>query len=194
MEVKIRSVSVPWITPQIRKVVTSDLDKANILNEYFSTIGEKLANELPKTNLTQSNVHVSIVAPWVMSLNISSEGIVSSMAKLRADESSGPHSVAAKLIKFAGDSIIPSLRFVSNISATYNTITATWKAANISALNKRDDEIDKHNYRPFSLLSVPEKLMESMMASTITTHVTGTWEPLPCSGRIKKVISPSCCQ
>ena len=52
-EVKIRSVSVPWITPQIRKVVTSDLDKANILNEHFLTIGEKLANELPKTNLTQ---------------------------------------------------------------------------------------------------------------------------------------------
>ena len=40
-------------------------------------------------------------------------------------------------------------------------------------LFKRDDETDKHNYRPISLLSVPEKLMESMMASTITTHVTG---------------------
>lgn len=75
-EVKTRSVSEPWITPQIRKVVTSDLDKANILNEHFSTIGEKLANELPKTNLTQSNVHVSIVAACVISINLSSEGIV----------------------------------------------------------------------------------------------------------------------
>lgn len=95
------------------------------------------------------------------------------MAKLRVDKASGPDCVAAKLIKFAGDSIIPSLLFVSNISATCNTVSATWKAANISALFKRDDETDKHNYRPISLLSVPEKLMESMMASTITTHVTG---------------------
>lgn len=75
-EVKTRSVSEPWITPQIRKVVTFDLDKANILNEHFSTIGEKLANELPKTNLTQSNVHVSIVAACVISINLPSEGIV----------------------------------------------------------------------------------------------------------------------
>lgn len=75
-EVETRSVSEPWITPQIRKVVTFDLDKANILNEHFSTIGEKLANELPKTNLTQSNVHVSIVAACVISINLSSEGIV----------------------------------------------------------------------------------------------------------------------
>ena len=95
------------------------------------------------------------------------------MAKLRVDKASGPDCVAAKLIKFAGNSIIPSLLFVSNISATCNTVPATWKAANISALFKRDDETDKHNYRPISLLSVPEKLMESMMASTITTHVTG---------------------
>ena len=77
-----------------------------------------------------------------------------------------------KNIKFAGYSIIPSLLFVFNISATCNTVPATWKAVNISALYKSDETV-KHNYRPISLLSVPEKLMESMMASTITMLVTG---------------------
>ena len=38
------------------------------------------------------------------------------------------------------------------------------KAANISASYKSDDETDKHNYRPISLLSVPGKLTESMVA------------------------------
>ena len=154
------------------KVVTSDLDKANILNEHFTTIGEKLANELPNTNLTQSNVHVSTVTPFVMNINLSYEGIVSSMAKLKADKASGPDSVASKLLKFAGDTIIPSLLSVFNISATCNTVPATWKAASSSALYKSDDETDKHSYRPISLLSVPGKLMESVVASTITSHVT----------------------
>ena len=90
-------------------MVISDLDKANILNEHFSTIGEKLANELPNTDLTQSNVHVSTVAPCVMSINSSYEGIVSLMAKLRADKASGPDNATPKLLKFAGDSILPSL-------------------------------------------------------------------------------------
>ena len=31
----------------------------------------------------------------------------------------------------------------------------------------------KHNYRPISLLSVPGKLMESIVASTINKHITG---------------------
>ena len=52
------------------KVVTSDLDKANILNEHFSTIGEKLANELPNTNLTESTVHISTVTPCVMNIKV----------------------------------------------------------------------------------------------------------------------------
>ena len=69
--------------------------------------------------------------------------------------------------------IIPSFLSVLNISSTCNTVPATWKAANISAPYKSDDETDKHNYRPISLLSVSGKLMESMVASTITTHVPG---------------------
>ena len=128
------------------KVVTSDLDKANILifNEYFSTTGEKLANELLNINLTQSNVHVSTVTPCVMNINFSYEGIVGSMTKLKADKSSGLDSVAPKLLKFAGDSVIPSLFSVFNTSPTCNTVPVTWKAANISALYK-SDETDKHN-------------------------------------------------
>ena len=115
-------------------VVTSNLDKANILNEHFSTIGEKLANELPNTNLTQSNVHVSIVAPCVMSISLSYEGVASSTAKLRADKASGPDSVAPKLLKFAGDSIIPSLLSVFNISAACSTVPAMEGCLHFSSL------------------------------------------------------------
>ena len=60
-----------------------------------------------------------------------------------------------------------------NISFTCNTVPATWKAVNISAPYKSDDETDKHNYRPISLLSVLGKLMEATVGSTITTHVPG---------------------
>ena len=114
--------------------VTSDLDKANILNEHFSTTGVKLANKLPNTNLTQNNVLISTVTSCVMNINLSYEDIVSLMAKLKADKASGPNSVAPKLLKFAGDSIIRSLLSVFNTSATSNTVPATWKTANISKI------------------------------------------------------------
>ena len=93
-----------------------------------------------------------------MSINLSHESIVSLTFKLRTDNASGPDSVAPKLLKFTGDAIIPSLLSVFNISATCNTVPATWKAANISALYISDNETDKN---------------KSMVASTIITHVAG---------------------
>ena len=75
-EVETRSVSEPWITPQIRKVVTFDLDKANILNEPFLNYWRKTGQRIAKIQFNQSNVHVSIVAACVISINLSSGGIV----------------------------------------------------------------------------------------------------------------------
>ena len=45
------------------------------------------------------------------------------MAKLKVDKALAPDSVAPKLLKFAGDSIIPSLLSVLNTS-TCNTVPA----------------------------------------------------------------------
>ena len=61
------------------------------------------------------NVHVSTVASCVMSINLTYEGIVSSMAKLRANKASEPDSVTPKLLKFIFDFIIPSLLSVFDI-------------------------------------------------------------------------------
>ena len=47
------------------------------------------------------------------------------MAKLRADKASETDSVDPQLLKSAGDSIIPSLLSVLNISSTCNTVPAT---------------------------------------------------------------------
>ena len=47
------------------------------------------------------------------------------MAKLKADKASEPDIVDPKLLKFAGDSIIPSLLSVFNISSTCKTVPAT---------------------------------------------------------------------
>ena len=65
----------------------------------LAKIDEKLANELPNTNLTHNNVHVSTIAPCVMNIDLSYEGIISSMAKLKADKAAGLDSVAPTLFK-----------------------------------------------------------------------------------------------
>lgn len=45
------------------------------------------------------------------------------------------------------------------------------KSANVSVLYKSNDETDKLNYHPISLLCVPSKIMECGFAATVTSHI-----------------------
>ena len=46
-----------------------------------------------------------------------------------------------------------------------------WNSANVSSLYKSNDKTDKQNYRPISLLCVPDKIMESCVAAIVTSHI-----------------------
>ena len=107
-----------------------------------------------------------------MDIDLTYENVSTALTKLKADKACGPDKVAPKLLKKAGHTVIPSLLSLFTSSASRNSVPEQWKRANVSSLYKKDDETDKSNYRPISLLCVPGKLMETCVASTITTHLT----------------------
>ena len=134
-------------------------------------MGEKLAFELPPFSEEDRFTHITRVTPTVMRIELTHEAIGKGLKKLKADKACGPDKVAPRLLKSAGDTIIPSLMSLYTLSASRNLVPDKWKAATVSPLYKKDDETDKHNYRPISLLCVPGKLMESSVASIVTTRV-----------------------
>ena len=93
------------------------------------------------------------------------------LVKLKNNKTCGPDNIAPRLLKSAGHALIPSLFSLYSMSASCNTVPSTWKFARVSALFKKEDETDKQNYRPISLLCFPGKLMETQVVSTITNHV-----------------------
>ena len=104
-------------------------------------------------------------------LDVTTDIFKNALFNLKPDKASRPDNVSSKLLKSAGNAIVPSLMSVFTASAASNTVPATWKSANVSSLYKSGDETDKHNYRPISLLCVPGKLMKSCVGSIITTHI-----------------------
>ncbi|KAL9952413.1 hypothetical protein ACROYT_G039663 [Oculina patagonica] len=163
-EVKIRSQSLPWITPQIRHTMNQRfkilLMARRTNNEELWKIYRELRNKVTlDVRKAKCKYYTELFAE-------------KALFKLKPDKASGPDHVSSKLLKYAGNVIIPSLMSVFTASTASNSVPATWKLANVSSLYKSGDETDKHNYRPISLLSVPGKLMESCIGSIITTHIT----------------------
>ena len=154
------------------KIVTSDQEKAEIFNEHFSSIGQKLADRLPDAEYQNSSSLINRVTPTVMDINITYESVSQGLLNLKPDKACGPDKVSPKLLKSAGRALIPSLLSLYNSSAKSNSVPNQWKNANVLSLYKKDDETEKGNYRPISLLCVPGKLLETCVSSTITNHLT----------------------
>ena len=153
---------------------TYDYKKAHILNEYFSTVGEKLASDLPVCEQVTNKTYFNRVTPCIMNISISHASVTESIEKMKANKACGPDNVSPKkcFLKYAGKDLIPSLLSQVSISAERNSrsVPTSWKT--VSALFKKDDETDEENYRPISLLCVPGKLMVHAVATTIATHIS----------------------
>ena len=91
------------------KIVTSDQEKAEIFNEHFSSIGQKLADRLPDAEYKNSSSLINRVTPTVMDINITYESVSQGLLNLKPDKACGPDKVSPKLLKSAGRALIPSL-------------------------------------------------------------------------------------
>ena len=104
------------------KIITSDQEKAEIFNEHFSTIGEKLADALPAVQYPTSTTTINRVTPTVMDINLTYERVLQGVLNLKPDKACRPDKVSPKLLKNAGWALIPSLLSLFTSSAINNSV------------------------------------------------------------------------
>ena len=153
----------------------TDSGKANLMNSYFATVGLKLSNTLPpptscrygKTCADKGETD----SPRLTDAYVSKSLVADKIKALKTRKSTGPDNISPKLLKLAGDAIVPSLLSLFRLSLNTSRVFTSWKTARLTPVYKKDDETDCSNYRPISLLSVPSKILESVVNDTIVRHV-----------------------
>ena len=153
----------------------TDSGKANLINSYFATIGLKLSNTLPPPTSCGHGITCAdkgeTDTPRLTDVYISKSLVAEKIKALKTRKSTGPDNIPLKLLKLAGDAIVPSLLSLFRLSITTGRVFTSWKTARLTPVYKKDDETDCCNYRPISLLSVPSKILESVVNDTIVGHV-----------------------
>ena len=91
--------------------------------------------------------------------------------KLKVNKSTGSDGISPKLLKLAGNTIVPALVDIYNYSINRRVVFSSWKMARLTPIFKKDDETDGGNYRPVSLLSVPSKILEAKINDRLVKHV-----------------------
>ena len=172
-----------------------DRSIAESMNEYFISIGTKLADEIDSNSdyqnddLTYANEFLESDSSSTNLFHFRTIFVISvalRLNKLLASKSTGMDNIPAKVLKITANIIAPSLTYIFNISLQSGIYVDDWQLAKIIPIYKSEDRKKCENYRPISILPVISKVSESEIFSQLYEHLNeNTLLPNPCGFRPK---------
>ena len=141
--------------------VTEPSDLCEVLNNNFTSIGTKLASDIPDGN---NNFESYITrAKTIFSLEHT--------IKLCPYKATGLDNISCRLLKEAAPIISVSLATIINKSIDTGIFPSNWKIAKIFPLFKANDRTDQQNYRPISVLSAVSKVCERVVYDQLYAYL-----------------------
>lgn len=137
--------------------VLSDSAKAELLNEYFVSVGTHDNGILPPV---QTFVTDDV---FLDSVDCSEDTIRREINHMKSNGSPGPDGIPPVLLKKIAHSLITPLSLLFSSFLSVGQVPAAWKSAIVTPIHKSGLASDPANYRPISLTSVFCKLMERVI-------------------------------
>ena len=100
-----------------------------------------------------------------------SEQEILDIINLLANKSSGPASIPLRLLKIAADLVVIPLCHIINISFSTGVFPDILKVAKVIPLHKGGSTQEVNNFRPISLLSIFDKILEKLMHKRLYTFL-----------------------
>ena len=135
---------------------TNSSEKADLLNEFFVT----------QSNLNDENVHVPFITPNATTMSmfeIEPHEVKSVLKSLPLGKASGPDEINNRILLELAEELSIPLCKLFNKSLNTSQIPSKWKDAHVCAIYKKGDPSQVNNYRPVSLLSNVDKVMERII-------------------------------
>jgi hypothetical protein len=147
-------------------VASTDLDKAEILGSFFSSV---FVHE-DVTNIP--NMEGSPVDSFLSQIDFTREKILKKLNNLKINKSAGPDSVYPRILKELSHEITEPLQSIFTTSFRTGKLPDIWKIGNICAIHKKGPRQECNNYRPVSLTSIVSKIMESIIRDELMAYMT----------------------
>ena len=145
------------------KIVDEPKDIANHINDFFVNVGPDVDKNIPKINHISSDKYLKDRNQFnFIVTHISNEEVLSLIQSL-PNKGTGPVSIPLKLLKDAADIIVVPLCHIIIVSFATGVFPDLLKIAKVLPLHKGGSTLDPNNFRPISLLSIFDKLIEKLM-------------------------------
>ena len=148
---------------------TTDPSKiSNILNKHFSSVGHNLASKIPESSnsFTKYLPKESFPNSFVFEL-VSPNEIEKEIMAIPLNKAHGLFSCPVRILRWARLTLSKPLSDLFNMSIQNGTYPSKLKFAKVIPVHKGNDELIPTNYRPISLLSIFNRILEKLVCIRI---------------------------
>lgn len=150
-------------------VASSDFEKSEMLNNYFTSIA---VPDDPKQTIPPLALSNKIGSEF-NSVHVTTSIVRRGIARLKSGKSPGADGISNEVIKSLAPSIAYPLCVIFNLSYSTGRFPATWKIGKVIPIYKQKGSREEcGNYRPISLLSCLSKLCERLFYDQLYRHIS----------------------
>ena len=145
------------------KEISTPADIANAMNEYFCTVGTDLVKKLPDRSVSYTKYLKSPIKNSIYCEPVTVLEVTNLINSLNVTKSSGPDNISPLLVKENCLFLCEPLAYLFNLSLEKGIVPSNLKTAKVVPIFKKGDVHTASNYRPISLLSIFNKLLERLV-------------------------------
>lgn len=147
------------------KVIEDDTQIADHFNEYFSSVGNKLADSIksfPNDNINKYNT-LNYCSNTMFLYPTNELEVQAVISKLNVSKGSGHDGIHPKLVKHCTSAIVPIFTVIVNKIFCTGIYPDRLKMACVTPVFKGGCKTDPNCYRPISILPVFNKIIETIL-------------------------------
>jgi len=144
--------------------ITDTKTISNLFNNYFCTVGENLQKNIKNNpNDSYKSYMPSPPKDSMYCAPVSAAEICDIIKNMHSNKSPGPDNIGPRLLKSIAPIVVLPLTHLFNLSFTTGIVPDLLKIAKVIPVYKNGERCIVNNYRPISLLSVFDKILENLM-------------------------------
>ena len=151
--------------------ITNPYDIANTFNNYFASIAETTKKNIKYSHKDFSDYLANENGNSIFLQPTDKEEIANIISSLNSNKASGPNSIPYRILLLLKNEISKQLADLFNLSFMTGIFPSVLKTAKVVPVFKKDSKLDYSNYRPISLLSNVEKILEKLMYKRLYTFL-----------------------
>ena len=163
-----KSSSIPSTMYSNSTSANTELEKANIFNDYFYSVFTQAPSDFSTPGST------AIVS---INISISEVNVYNTLINLDITKASGPDSIPPIVLSKCVSLLCKPLHYLFSLSLKYGNLPTDWKIHKIIPIFKSCDSTLVKNYRPISLLSNTSKVLKRIIYDKIIDHIS--WQINP---------------